>query len=138
VEHTQLRDAVRAPSPTFSKRELYAHYEDVTNAVIKQYVHIKSLSPVVAQSIDPHPLLQSQKLSFDLVGYGVDIELATEQVLQDHLDLQAAWFSMALNESVSPALRKDVLWKCGRIYNARNLAPWRYWRRGSKYGVTTR
>ncbi|WP_047495858.1 hypothetical protein [Terriglobus sp. TAA 43] len=138
MKHSQLTDAAQAESEAFTKRERFAHYEDITNAVIREYVRIKSLHPVIAQSFDPNPVTASQKLTLDLIGYKIDIEKATEYALKDRLDLQVTWFSLALDKPVSPELREEVIWKCGRIYGARNLAPWRYWRRGSDCAVTTR
>lgn len=138
MKDLQPRDAARATSNEFTKRERFAHYEDITNAVIREYVRIKSLHPVIAQSFDPSPVTTSQKLTLDLIGYKIDIEKATEYGLKDRLDLQSSWFLIALDKTVSPELRDEVIWKCGRIYSARNLAPWRYWRRGSNDEVTTR
>lgn len=125
---SQPGDVQSATSKHESRRERFARYDDIVNAVIRKYIEIKSLSPVVASCIDPETTKQSQRLSFEAIGYATDIERATERALgTDRLDLQAAWFNMALGQPVKPTLRNEVVWRCGRIYSARDLAPWSYW-----------
>jgi hypothetical protein len=115
-----------------TKQERAAYYEKAALAVITEYLRIKSLSPIVASNPDPEPLTRSQRLTFDLVGYAVDIEHATEKALEGRPDLQSVWFSIALGEPVQAALRNEVSWRCGRIYSARRIEPWKYWRRGMR------
>jgi hypothetical protein len=138
VEPVQPKNAAHATSNTFTKRERFAHYADIVNAIIHEYVRIKNLSPIVAQTFDPHPVTTSQKLTLNVIGYKIDIENATEQALKDRLDLQAAWFGMALGERVPPELRQEVIWACGRLYAARFLQPWAYWRRSGKRGYSAK
>ncbi|SFS10798.1 hypothetical protein SAMN05421771_1849 [Granulicella pectinivorans] len=112
-----------------SKRDLLERYENACMAVICEYVRIRSLSPIIASQIDPEPTNQPQKLTFDLVGYAVDIEKATEKALEGRPDLQRNWFQLAFGEPVVAAPKKELFLRCGRLYIARNLAPSRYWLR---------
>jgi hypothetical protein len=113
-------------STNWTRAELYEHYELVFYAVAKEYARLRALSPVVASIVDPDGIGKSTKLTFDSVNYAVDIERATEKALESRLDLQAAWFCLALDEPVNPKLARDTITQCGRIYSARKLAPWHY------------
>lgn len=112
-----------------SKRDLYAHYEDTFNSVVREYIHTRQLSPVVAHQIDPDPITCSEKLTALGIEFCCDVEKATEIALAGRLDLQAAWFEMAAGHHVTRTLAHEVIMKCGRLYAARKLAPWLYFRR---------
>lgn len=109
------------------ERELY--YERVALVVIEKYVEVRSLSPLVASIIDPDHAGKSTKLTFNHLDYIADIEMATERALAHLPNLQAAWFALAKGDPIAADLRTDVLQRCGRIYAARRLEPWKYWRK---------
>jgi len=100
--------------------------------VIAEYVRLKSLPPLVASCVDPEETKLPEKLTFGLVEYIADIETATERALENRPDLQASWWHLALGEAVDQRQRNEVIWRCGRLYHAREIAPWRYWVR-NKY-----
>lgn len=128
-----LSDVVESAASSFrSKGELLAYFQNSFNAVVAEYVRIKQLSPVVASTFDPEGTDRSDKLTFDLVGYAVDIERATESALRDSPELQQTWFALAQGQPADPKLAHRVIEKCGRIYSARRLEPWRYWSRTQK------
>lgn len=116
----------RQQRTTWTRAELDAHYQKVFHAVVAEYVKLKALSPIVASSIDPDGIGKSTKLTYGNIDYIVDIESATEKALENRLDLQATWFCLALGEAVAPKLARETISRCGRLYVARGLAPWKY------------
>lgn len=116
----------------WTRQERAAYHDKSTVAVIEAYVRIRQLEPVVSSNPDPDPNTRREKLTYGLIDWIADIEMATEQALKDRIDLQSAWFSMALDESVDLRLRSEVVSRCGRVYVGRGLEPWKYWRRKSR------
>lgn len=110
-----------------TKREQALYRERTALAVIAEWVRIRSLEPVIAHCIDPDPVQRSQRLSYDLIGFACDIELATEKALANEPELQRTWLNIAQDKPVSANLRNKVLQACGRVYVGRGLEPWRYW-----------
>jgi hypothetical protein len=137
-----------AESPSISRRELAAQLDKLTGqsvarqtareraiyheksalAVIEAYGRIRQLSPVVSSSPDPDPIKRSEKLTYTLIDYCADVESATERALANQPELQRVWFDIALDKPAAANLRNKVLQACGRMYTARGLAPWQYWR----------
>lgn len=117
---------------TWTRAELQDHYQNVFSAVVAEYVKLRALSPVVASVVDPEGIGKSAKLSYDAINHIVDIENATTKALENRLDLQAAWFCLALGEAVAPKLARETVTRCGRLYVARELAPW-YYHRSNRY-----
>lgn len=111
-----------------SRSELSALHADVFKAVIAAYVKTRELQPVIASRIDPDPSSRSQKLTATAIEFCIDIEHATEKALANEPVLQKAWFALALEEPVDPEIERRVIERCGRVYFARRLAPWLYWR----------
>lgn len=128
----QLDRAAAETAARQTKYEQAAFYEKAALAVIEGYVRVRQLSPIVASNPDPDPVKRSEKLSFALIDWCVDVESATEAALLDRPDLQAAWFDIAVQRPMKAALQSEVLQKSGRVYAARKLAPWHYWRRGNQ------
>ena len=112
-----------------SRHEQTAYYEKVAIVVIEAWARIRQLEPVVASNPDPDPTKRSERLSYSLIDWVVGIERVTEQALANRFDLQEAWFSIALEKPVDERQRNETLQRCGRMYAARGLEPWRYWRR---------
>lgn len=129
---SQLDRAAEASAVRRTKQEQAIYYEKATRAVIENYVRVRQLSPIVASNPDPDPAKRSEKLTYDLINWCADVEMATEQALAGRSDLQSAWFSLGLEQPITPALEREVLQKCGRLYAARRLEPWKYWRRGNR------
>lgn len=109
-----------------SKGELFTQYLDIFNAVTEAYVYTKSLSLVVAHRLDDDPTTRSEKLTVDGIHFAIDVQHATEEALKNEPELQSAWFAFVAGEKVEPKISQQLVWKCGRIYEARKLAPWKY------------
>lgn len=115
-----------------TKQEQNAYYEKAAIAVIEAYARIRQLSPVVASNLDPDPVKRSEKLTYNLLDWCVDIESGTAKALVNLPELQRVWFEIAFGNPVAAGQRNEVLQRCGRIYAARGLEPWRYWRRSTR------
>lgn len=124
----QLDNAAEESAARRTRYEQAIYYEKAAREVINAYARVKRLSPVVSSNPDPDPTKRSLKLTYNLVDWCADIESATERALAGRPDLQSAWFSIGLDQPISPALESEVLQKCGRVYAARRLEPWKYWR----------
>ena len=112
-----------------SRAEMLAAWSDVFKAVVVEYVRLKSLCPIVSMTWDPLVSDRSQRLSCESIDYICDIEHATESALKDRPELQKTWFQLALKQPADPTLCQQCIEATGRIYTARRLAPWQYWRR---------
>jgi hypothetical protein len=112
-----------------SRREYQDYIARVFKGVTSQYLEVLQLPAVCAIRIDPESPSRSRKLTQGDIHFKVDVERATELVLRDRVDLQSAWFRLAANdETVDPKQAHEVIARCGRIYVARDLAPWLYHR----------
>lgn len=119
--------AARAATASFrSKGDMFAYWQDSFTAVQSEWVRIRQLSPIVSSVFDSDRIGKSEKLSFDLVDYACDIERATETALKDAPELQRIWFQLAQGEAADPKLAQSCTAKCGRVYAARRLEPWKY------------
>lgn len=112
-----------------SKRDMLAYFQDVFTATVDEYVRIRQLSPVIAHQLDPDPTVRSEKITYSLIDYAVDIEHATEAALKGRQELQCVWFDLAQKKPVDMRLAQEVGDRCGRFYAARKLEPWKYYRR---------
>jgi hypothetical protein len=115
-----------------SHRERLAYYEKAAISTIETYTKTRTFQPLVSSNPDPYPTNRSIKLSFNLIDFCADVELATEKALAEKPELQKAWFDIALGNDVPLDLRSKVLQTCGRAYAARKIEPWKYWRRRAR------
>lgn len=104
--------------------ERFQHYQNVFRAVTEAYERTRRLSPVAAHQTDPTS--HSKRLLPDSVNFVVDIQHATEKALESRLDLQDAWFKIVAGEPVEAKTTREVISRCGRLYSARKLQPWKY------------
>ncbi len=119
--------AQRAAASSFrSKADLLAYYANSFTATVEEWSRIRQLSPIVASTFDPDGLDRSKRLTYDLIDYLTDIERATETALKDEPALQTVWFQLAHGEAANPKLTTRIIERCGRIYAARRLEPWKY------------
>ena len=116
----------RASQRTLSARERYEFDKEAFLAVTTAYVRKRQLSPVVSMNLDPTPGVTSKRLTPDDITYCVDCERATEYALNGRIDLQTGWFALVAGETVPANVARQVIERCGRLYRARNLQPWRY------------
>src|SRR3954465_7951294 len=112
--------------------ESHIHYEQqkrwrrIFDAVIDGYRDVLCASPLVASNPDDE--VRARRLGPDLIHYKVDIENATRQALKNVV-LIKAWGKIV--EGVDPvpaAVLAQLVSKCGRIYMARKLTPYDYFR----------
>ena len=115
-----------------TRQEQAAYFERAALAVIEVWARIRQLEPVASSNPDPDPTKRSQRLTYSLIDWIADIELATEKALADRPDLQSVWFAIALEKPVNMRQRNETLQKCGRIYAGLGLEPWKYWRRSTR------
>jgi hypothetical protein len=110
-------------------KALQRSYAALVLFVIETYARIKECPPICA--LDPHPQPVTRSMSWrpDLANFTVDVESATSDALQDHPELQSAWFGLAAgNETVPEDIARQVVFRCGRYYRARGLHPADYFR----------
>jgi hypothetical protein len=93
--------------------------------VIETYIGIRQRHPLAAINLDP--LAPPTKLSFDLVDFLVDVELATGRVLTPALYL--LWQQLIEGEKIPAASERVIIARCSRIYSERGLLPVKYFRR---------
>lgn len=123
----QLDRIAEQASARITARERALYYERTALTVIEGYARIRQLEPVVASNPDPDPIKRSEKLTYNLIDFCADVELATEKALANQPELQRVWFAIALEKPVAANLRNKVLQACGRVYVGRGLEPWKYW-----------
>lgn len=92
--------------------------------VIEAYNEIGLLSPIVA--INPDPLAKSTKLDVYGIHFLADVELATKKALGHNTTLIEQWQRLINGETVENAAA--IMSRCGRLYKARQLAPFLYFR----------
>jgi hypothetical protein len=112
-----------------SRRDYQDYLARVFKGVVSQYLEVLQLPPVCAIRIDPESSSRSRRLTQIDIDFKVDTERITEAALRDRKDLQSTWFRLAANdEMVDPKQAHEVIARCGRLYAARGLAPWFYYR----------
>jgi len=93
-------------------------------SVVGGYVEAKKMPPICATNSDDEN--RNRKLGPLTIHFLVDVELATEAALKDRPDLQRAWFELAQDHPVEPAVAKETIHRCGAMYTARGLMPKQY------------
>lgn len=126
---SQLERAAEQHAVRRTKQERALYYEKAALAIIAEYARVRQLSPIAASNMDPDPVRHSDKLTYALIEWLADVELATEAALANLPELQHAWFQLALEEPIPAAQKNEVCFRCGRVYAARHLEMWKYWRR---------
>jgi hypothetical protein len=66
------------------------------------------------------------KLTFDLVDYLADVELAVRRVLEPNLYSQ--WKTFIRGGEIPSATERVILSRCSRIFEERGLLPWIYFK----------
>jgi hypothetical protein len=93
--------------------------------VVETYSNIRQRHPLAAINLDP--FAPPTKLTFDLVDYLADVELATWHVLTPAL--YGLWQRLIEGEKIPAASERVIIARCSRIYGSRGLLPVTYFRR---------
>ena len=99
-------------------------------SVLDTYYDCRTRSPLVASNPDPF----SKRQRLDLVGieFCADVERATQAALKSPR-LFELWMKLVWGEEEIPAqVRNAIIERCSRIYKARKLGPWLYFRKWKK------
>lgn len=96
--------------------------------VIDAYISIRQRHPVTALTLDE--TAPSTKLTFDLIDYLVDVELATRRALTPALYLLLQ--QLLEGEKIPSASQRVIIARCSRIYSERGLLPVKYFRKIKK------
>lgn len=94
-------------------------------SVIEAYREFREYAPVVACNYDPAS--RSKKLSHVAINFLADVDLATKKVLKRD-DLIRQWQAIVEEQPVPPEAVASIAHRCARIYRAKNLAPYQYFR----------
>lgn len=122
-----------------SRAERDQYYADVFRSVVQQYVEIVQLPRISAIQRDRDSPSRSRRWTPQDAHYKIDTERATEAALRNRKDLQEVWFQLATKDAtVNPMKAGEVASKCGRLYAARGLAPWSYYRKYPHRKLVTR
>ena len=106
------------------------HYERVTEArryfdlIAQAYVEFREYAPVCACIYDPAQ--RPKKLNSTIITFLCDVDLATSRVLTPELIQQ--WEALITGEEVDSQVSAFIVNRCARIYQARKLAPFIYFR----------
>lgn len=114
----------------FTSRRDYEDYLDrVFRSTVSQYVEVIQLPAICAIQIDRESPSRSRRWTPQDAHYKCDVEHATEIALRDRIDLQQAWFRLVAEDAtVHQKETEEVISRCGRLYAARGLSPWTYYR----------
>ena len=102
-------------------RANYKYFE----SVIEAYRQFREYSPVVAVNYDP--ACRNKKLITAIIHFLADVDTATKQVLKS-ANLIEKWQALIDEQSVSAEAAAVIAHRCGRIYRAKGLAPYSYFR----------
>lgn len=92
--------------------------------VVEAYVNARNTPPIVAISYDPSR--RNHKLDAHTIHYLCDVENASRQALGKSRELFHQWQRLVRGEDVPNA--NSIITRCGRLYQARQLAPHLYFR----------
>lgn len=92
--------------------------------VVETYLDFRQRPPLTAVNFDQYA--PPTKLTFDLVDYLADVELAVRRVLEPRL--YAHWQTLILGGEIPSATERVILSRCSRIFEERQLLPWDYFR----------
>ncbi len=119
---------MQASVGTFKSHEHYekskakrTYFQQVTEA----YSEFREYSPVVACNYDPAS--PSKKLTHSLIHFLADVDIATKAALETP-ELIRQWESLISGEQVAPEVAAFIIVRCARVYQARKLAPYLYFR----------
>ncbi len=107
----------------------YAELHTLVHAVIEQWAEVVGLPPVAALALNddgdrvPPRVLLPGSIA---VGFKIDCERITTRILNDHAELQAAWFAIARKKPVKARVEQQLVKLLGPAYVA--LSPSRYFR----------
>ena len=113
---------------TFKSRfdfEEQRHEKSTFWQVIKTFIDISNRPPLAAVNCDP--FAPPTKLTFDLVDYLADVELAVRRVLSP--SLYAMWQDLIDGEEIPAATERVIVSRCSRIFEERQLLPWKYFKK---------
>lgn len=94
-------------------------------SVIETYRQFREYSPVVAVNYDP--TAHSKKLVPAVINFLADVDLATKKVLKTD-ELLRLWQALVDEQPVLAEAAASIAHRCARIYRARGLAPYHYFR----------
>lgn len=92
--------------------------------VIDTYLDFRQRHPLTAVNYDLYA--PPTKLTFDLVDYLADVELAVRRVLEPNLYSQ--WKTFIRGGEIPSATERVILARCSRIFEERGLLPWIYFK----------
>jgi hypothetical protein len=94
-------------------------------SVIDAYREFREYSPVIAVNYDPAS--RSKKLVPGVINFLADVEIATKKVLTTGT-LIRQWQALIDEEPLPVEVAGSIAHRCGRIYRAKGLAPYTYFR----------